>query len=475
MRAQTRHRRRAEGSADRLTDALDAGRDEERRRAVRALLRHPLLTAALPDPAAFALVRRHAAWLQQWFNREAGWSLRVDGAVARLSKVVADPHDPSRPVVSGVGQRAPFSRRRYVLTCLALAVLERSDGQVTLGRLVERVVVLAADPALEEAGITFRLEGRDERTDLAGVARLLLSLGVLTRVAGDEQAFVSATGDVLYDVDRRVLATLLSARRGPSLLAGQAGQAGQGGQAGHGGQAGQGGQAGHGWSADPATATAERIAAVLAEPRPDTDDQRNLAIRHGLARRLLDDPVLYDADLTVEERAYLRSQRPFLLRRLTEGSGLVAEARAEGIALVDPTGEATDLGMPEEGTDGHVTLLLAEFLAGRLAQAPDGGRRDEAGEEGHVIVPLGELEAHVRALAPVYRSHWRREAGEPGAERELVRAATARLAGLGLLRRHDGCVEPLPALARFSFAAARLDEPETLLDPQTVLEGERPA
>jgi uncharacterized protein (TIGR02678 family) len=417
-------RRHRTASADQLTDALDDGRDDERRRAVRGLLRHPLLAADRPDPALFQLVRRHALWLQEWFARETGWPLRVDSGVARLTKIVADVADPSRPAVASVGQRAPFSRRRYVLTCLALAVLERSDSQVTLGRLVERIVVLAADPALEAAGITFRMEGRDERTDLAAVARLLLGHGVLTRVAGDEQAFVNATGDVLYDVDRRLLSTLLGARRGPSLLASSA------------------------WSADPRAAAAQRVAALVAEPRPDTDELRNRAIRHRLARRLLDDPVVYDADLTDEERTYLRTQRTFLLRRLTEGSGLVAEVRAEGIALVDPTGESSDVGMPEEGTDGHVTLLVAEFLARRIDTT--------------ARTPLAHVERHVRSLAAGHRGHWRRDATVPGAERELVRTALARLEGLTLVRRHRGAgpdeasVEPLAALARFTFGVLRI-------------------
>ena len=43
--------------------------------------------------------------------------------------------------------------------------------------------------------------------------------------------------------------------------------------------------------------------------------------------------------------------------------GLVAEQRAEGLALVDEAGSLTDVAMPAEGTDAHVTLLVAEFLA----------------------------------------------------------------------------------------------------------------
>jgi uncharacterized protein (TIGR02678 family) len=314
----------------------------------------------------------------------------------------------------------PFIRRRYALACLALAVLERADAQVTLGRLVERVIALATDPALEEAGITFRLDGREERSDLAAVARLLIGLGVLTRVAGDEQSFVNRTGDALYDVDRRVLSGILGARRGPSMLATRS------------------------WSSGAGEAVAERIQALVEEVRPDTEDLRNRASRHAIARRLLDDPVVYLADLTDDERAYLRTQRALLLRRLVEGSGLVAEVRAEGIALVDPTGESTDLGLPEEGTDGHVTLLLAEHLAGRLRAAP--------GEP----VPRADLERRLASLVGAHRGHWRKDATEPGAERELTRQAVDRLATLRLVRQDGDTVLPLPALARFAYVPATI-------------------
>ena len=68
----------------------------------------------------------------------------------------------------------PFSRRRYVLACLALAALERADAQVTLGWLAERVLALAADPGLADAGFAFALDSREERADLVVVVRLLL-------------------------------------------------------------------------------------------------------------------------------------------------------------------------------------------------------------------------------------------------------------------------------------------------------------
>jgi uncharacterized protein (TIGR02678 family) len=215
---------------------------------------------------------------------------------------------------------------------------------------------------------------------------------------------------VLYDVGRRVLAGLLVARRGPSMIQ--------------------------------AAGFETRLAEITEELTPDTDEGRNRALRHGLSRRLLDDPVVYHDWLTEAERAYLTSQRPFLLRRLTEATGLVAEVRAEGIALVDPSGEATDLAMPEEGTDGHATLLLAEYLAGR------------ATERLGAPVGLDELTAEMARLAAAHRAHWRRTAAEPSAEVGLCRMALERLEALGLVRREGGGVVALPALARFEYAEA---------------------
>jgi uncharacterized protein (TIGR02678 family) len=393
-----------------LPDVLDQQEEDERRRCVRALLRHPLLTPEGPDKQAFILARRHAPWLAAWFSAQAGWTLYADHAVVRLKKVPGDAGDPSRGASTGTKSGAVgFSRRRYALMCLALAALERAEAQITLGALVERVVALAADPVLSAAGMTFALDSQEERRDLVAVARLLLGTGVLTRVAGDELAFIASTGDALYDVNRRVLATLLVSRRGASMI-------------------------------DAAT-TDERIAQLTAEPRPETEDARNREIRHRLSRRLLDDPVLYYADLTDDERGYLAGQRGLLLRRLSEGTGMLAEVRAEGIALTDPASEASDLGMPEEGTDGHATLLLAEHLASGLRKHPD------------KPVTKADLYRQMGRLAREHKTHWRKGSDEPAAVRELTDSGLRRLTSLGLVRLAGEEVEPRPALARFGYAA----------------------
>ncbi|MET9294072.1 TIGR02678 family protein [Streptomyces sp. NPDC003077] len=390
--------------ADTLAEVLDGQRAADLQKAARALLKEPLLTADGPFADELRLVRRHAAELREWFDRNAGWSLRVDAETARLRKTPGTLTDATHPAREASRAALPFTRRRYVLLCLTLASLERGEAQVALGRLAEQVVLAAADPELVAAGIAFTLERRDERLDLAAVVRLLLRLGVLRRVAGDEDAYVSGAGDVLYDVQRRVLAGLLATRRGPSMI-----------------------------GDEEAEDLDARLAALTAQVELESDDLRFRAIRWKLTRCLLDDPVLYYADLSDEELSYLTRQRGFITARINELTGLVPEVRAEGIAMVDPLDDLTDVRMPEQGTQGHVTLLLAGHLA-----AASG------------VVGIAELERRVRELAAEYGGFWSKTAREPGAEPELVEWALGRLSALGLITRTDEGVLPLPALARYA-------------------------
>ncbi|WP_427167423.1 TIGR02678 family protein [Streptomyces sp. C1-1] len=393
-----------------LGEVLDGRRTAEFHQAARALLKEPLLLAHGPHAEEFRQVRRHAGDLRDWFDRNTGWPLRVDAEAARLGRTPGTLADATHPAREASRSRAPFTRRRYVLLCLALAALERGEAQVALGRLAEQVVLDAADPHLVAAGIEFTLERRAERLDLAAVVRLLMRYGVLRRVAGDEEAYVAGAGDVLYDVQRRVLAGLLAARRGPSMIT--------------------------------AGGFEERLAELTAESALDSDELRFRAVRQRLTRRLLDDPVLYYAELSDEELAYLTRQRAFITARITELTGLVAEVRAEGIAMVDPQDDLTDVRMPEQGTHGHVTLLLAEHLA-----ASSGA------------VSRAELEDRVRELALEHGGFWSKSAKQPGAEGELVEQALAKLLALGLVSAAPGGIVPLPALARYAVGETVVRQP----------------
>jgi uncharacterized protein (TIGR02678 family) len=385
-----------------LKDVLKLQEAEERERALRALLMRPLLPAG--DPA-LEFVRRHAAYLRDWFARETGWNLQVERQCARLYKRPAALDDATRGLPE-------FDRDRYVLLCLACAVLERAESQITLRSLGERLLEAAADPDLAACGFAFTLEGARERRSLVGVCRLLLELGVLMRVAGDEEGYVNQSGDVLYDVHRRVLARLPAGTRGASLIA----------------------------ITHPELDFAGRLAALVDEYVPDSPEGRRTALRHRLARRLLDDPVLYHDELTHDEREYLLGQRGPLAYRLALASGLTAELRAEGLALADADGELSDKHLPAVGTEAHATLLVAEHLA-RAARA-----------EPERIHSLHALAGYLRSAADRYGRYWRKDAREAGAEVALATEAVNRLEALRLVRRLEHGVQALPALHRYAIA-----------------------
>jgi uncharacterized protein (TIGR02678 family) len=373
----------------------------QRRVALRALLAKPLLIADT-DGEVLVLIRRHLTELREWLSRETGWRLVADSETARLFKTATTASDASHPARGH--NKEPFGRRRYVTLCLALSALARADAQTTLGSLADDVLTGAAEPELAAAGFTLTLDSRADRSDLVAVIRLLLGWGVLIRVAGDEDAYLSAGTDVLYDVRRPVLGVLLSGTRGPSTIR--------------------------------AGTLPERLAELATEPLVESDDLRNQALRRRLTRRLLEDPVVYYDELDDDERAYLLSQRHAITRRVEEATGLIPEMRAEGIAMVDPDDELTDVRMPEQRTDGHLTLLVAEYLA----------RREQA--------TMDELHGFVRRAATEHAGYWRKGVTEPGAETELLAIALEKLSALRLVQVDGHVVRSRPAIARFA-----LDEP----------------
>jgi uncharacterized protein (TIGR02678 family) len=380
---------------------IPAEEQAQRRSALRSLLAKPLLVAD-SDSETLVLVRRHLTELREWLSRETGWRLVADSETARLFKTAPVLSDASHPARGH--NKEPFGRRRYISLCLALSALARADAQTTLGSLADDVLTAAAEPELAATGFSLTLDSRAHRSDLVAVVRLLLGWGVLSRVAGDEDAYLSAGTDVLYDVRRPVLSVLLSGIRGPSTVT--------------------------------AASFEDRLAELTAEPVADTDELRNQELRRRLTRRLLEDPVVYYDELDEDERAYLLSQRHAITRRIEAATGLVPEMRAEGIAMVDPEDELTDVRMPEQRTDGHVTLLVAEHLA----------RREQA--------TFDELHAFVRQAAAENATYWRKGVTEPGAEKELLATALEKLSALRLVHVDGSVVRRRPAIARFA-----LDEP----------------
>lgn len=383
--------------------------EEERQRAIRALLRHPLLVADTPEHRElFASVRRHADHLRSWFARYAGWSLELTSECARLFKTTATPHDATRPA-RNPHDYEPLSRRRYIVLCLALAILVRAERQISLGELARGVIgAIADDTALGARGICFDLDQIDSRRDLVAVLRVLLGWRALVLVDGETDRFAQRRDvDALYDVRHHIVFRLLACRRPPASIN--------------------------------ETDFHARLAALIAEPAIADEIQRSARIRSGLVRRLLDDPVLYpEADLTTEERDYFAKQRHNLLPMLARSTGLHIEDRKEGLALADPIGDCTDLGLPETGTEGHATLLVAEHLGGRRLEAPG------------ALIPLQAIEEFLAEEAAKHRRFWAKEFTQPGSQRALTRIVLPRLAGLGLVRVLNGdMLVVMPAIHRY--------------------------
>ncbi len=382
---------------------------DERRDAIRALLQSPLLCAGGTTAREFGLVRRHAAWIRDWLAKNTGWSFHLDGEVARLRKVPTELSDSTRPARDPLSGLA-FSRRRYVLLCLALAVLERAERQITLGRLREKIEELwVAEPTLTAADLSFRMESFDDRRDLVHVVRLLIEHRVLVRVHGDEQQFVLQQGDVLYNVQRSTLSSLLAVRRAPSSVT--------------------------------VVDFEMRLASLVEEVFADTEEGKNRRLRWRLTRRFLENPVVYLDELPADEATYLTSQRAFIARQVQETTGLHQEVRREGIAFVDEGGALTDFGLPEEGTEGHLTLLLAEFLAARGREAL-----------GHAV-PRAEVHRKVAELIEAHRSLWRKDITAAGADVRLAEETLERLEALGLVRRTEAGVIPQPAIGRYALSS----------------------
>jgi uncharacterized protein (TIGR02678 family) len=389
-----------------LRSELDRQRAGERATAIRSLLARPVLTAAA-QPDEFALVRRHHGELAGWFDTHTGWRLVVEPrqGYARLSKVSGQPHA-DRPARRPRGNRDPFDRRRYALLCVVAA--ELLSGQVTTigilaGRLTEATAV---DPDVA----AFDSSRYDDRRAYVDALLFLEGLGVLTATDGSTDAYLTQQdAKVLYRVDSTRLTRLLAAPHAPSRLD----------------------------SPDLAALTREARYGDAADPDAEVaEDQRNLWLRHSLLRRLLDDPVVYYAELTAAERAYAASiTGRRMLRAAVAEAGMVLEERAEGMLAVDPDAIATAERFPAEGSvAGQAALLLLDRV---LAAHPEPAPMPD------LIAYMADRFDSVPAWARTYRSD--------GGPARLVREALALLTRFRLVSCAEAEVTARPAAARYAI------------------------
>ena len=433
-----------------------------RSRAIRLLLRRPLLSAAEAANAGleFRELARHAERLRRWFDDVAGWALMVDTrrGFARLTKTTGF-GDPSRPARSTRGARRPFTRRRYVLLCLLMAELESAGRQMTLRDLVESI--RAATAELDDI-VTFDPTSRDERSALVDALLLLIDLGVLDqRDTRDDYIDRPETANALYHLDTRRLSVLLATPRPIATSSSPS-------EVFHEDRYGP-------WTPDDAVGSGDGrearpphppvpawLESTDAFPRQrqsaadDTDEhtvseeQQRLGMRHSLMRRLLDDPVLYYDDLDAGERAYLTTIVGWAGGKFAE-AGFELERRAEGWVLIDPEGLATDIAFPAGETGSNMkqaALLTLDALVG------------QSRAEGRTTFSRGEVtEQVVRLLAehPKWAGAYQGDGGA-GLTREVVELLSAMrlLAVAPAGGPVDDVIELRPAGARY---AVRLRQP----------------
>lgn len=413
------------------SDVLASDLAAERSRAIRLLLRRPLLDAEA-DPDGYREVVRHHDWLARWFDDTCGWQLVVDvgAGFVRLGKRTRGGEiDTSRPLRRSRGGRRPYDRRRYQLLCLVAAELVQHP--VTTVGLLARAVAA-------EAGLDTSRHG--ERVALVDVLRTLIEWSALRATAGELEEFVvSEDANALLHADTTRLHRLLVTTIAPSSL-------------------------------PEGTGPGAAIVYLGAEPRygrpadgppqpVEGDDERRLRrVRHMLGRRLVDDPVLHVDDLADDEVAYLDNPagRQWLRARAAE-AGFELEERAEGMLAVDPDAMATDLEFPGPHGNAHqLALILVDELV----------TEDPAGERRPTELTADQVERVVEALFDRF-PNWARSRRDDEGRHALAADAIDLLEAFGLARRTPaGGLVGRPAIARYRPAAPVTGSAPSLFDEQ---------
>ncbi|WP_338677495.1 TIGR02678 family protein [Streptomyces sp. SCSIO 30461] len=296
-------------------------------KAVRLMLRHPLITAVYPDVGALPTVRRWAEQLRTDLMEVLGYRLITTGDTARLQRA-QDQLDPTRPALSRSGR--PFDRRRYAYLALTLAALGRQGAQVALGELADTV---AADAArIDGLGLdTGRKYDRDAFVDAVS---WLTERGALHLADGSAASWATdpERAEALYDIDREVL----TAVHQPSRVL------------------------------QHVTSVTELLDSAGARSLSEGRRAQRLSASRRARRLVLEHPVAYYADADPELTGQLRS--PTLAEDLTRLTGLGVERRAEGVALVDTSGRLSDTRFPGGGTVAQAALLLGARISEAAAR-----------------------------------------------------------------------------------------------------------
>jgi uncharacterized protein (TIGR02678 family) len=112
------------------------------------------------------------------------------------------------------------------------------------------------------------------------------------------------------------------------------------------------------------------VAAMLGQVVGTSENAKRRAAAQRARRRLVEDPVVYYADVDPAARNHLRS--PAIVDDVERFIGLTVERRAEGVLLVD-TASFSDARFPGTGAVAQAGLLLLGAMADRIVD-PDARR-----------------------------------------------------------------------------------------------------
>ncbi|MFD8101617.1 TIGR02678 family protein [Nocardia fluminea] len=325
---------------------IDALALDSYQRAARVMLANHLVTRVYPDRIALPLIRRWATELREDLAELFGYRLEVTETTARLYPV-HDRLDDARPARS-VNDRV-FDRRRYAYLSLALAALGRAGDQITLSELAEHV----ADYASRIEGLDLSTERAADRDAFVDAVGWLGARGALTLADGDAGGWASdpEAGEALYDIDRPVVFALFRPPRALQHL--------------------------------------HSVRGLLAEDTDEAPADQARRVRRALVER----PVVYLDELLPAEAALLGQDR--LVGEVEYCTGLRAERRAEGVALIDSSGRLSDTRFPGTGTLAQVALLLIGEIADTVLDIDNPVPRRPGG-----LTPDDTLLEHLDASIP---------------------------------------------------------------------------
>ncbi|HHH29494.1 MAG TPA: DUF2398 family protein, partial [Polyangiaceae bacterium] len=285
----------------------------ELRECARHLVQRPL-TCKEHDPDLFRLLRRHETDLDRWFTQRFGYRLHVDVDTARLFKTGALPA--RRPLRARTGRA--FLPLEYTLLALVLGATVAGPAVISLRDLVQQVRSAAgeAEVAMDDSSAT--------RRALVAVLQWMIEHGLASELHAGIDAYA---GDAAADAVLRFRPDRIALLPLPAL-----------------------------------------VGAESPEELLDRAEHRS-ATRQWMRCRLVEEPVLYRSDLREAEWSELRRRLGEEAKVFDEMFGLTLEARAEGVAAIDPEGSFAARRFPATGTVGHAALLLIEALRSRAETA----------------------------------------------------------------------------------------------------------